>query len=281
MGVKQVVRSVVPVQAWNWLRVMRIRSINLASPKRHERHTYGGFPFTVEIGDPIARGWYDQGWAETPEVAFLRQYGLQPGATVFDLGAHQCVVAMVFSKIVEPGLVVALEGNGYNAAVGKRNVEANGIKNLRVIHGAAGGTSGTITFSETWNGEVNSGSPAVGSVEVRSYTVDELSRLYGPPKVLFIDVEGYEREVLNGASNTLSLFPDCFIEVHIGKLEKYGTNAETILTYFPREHYNLFVRIEEEEETFREFHPGDALPNVRFFLIAIAKVRMDQVRTDQ
>jgi hypothetical protein len=71
---------------------------------------------------------------------------------------------MVFSKIVEPGLVVALEGNGYNAAVGKRNVESNGIENLRVIHGAAGGTSGTISFSENWNGEVNSGSPEVGSV---------------------------------------------------------------------------------------------------------------------
>jgi hypothetical protein len=95
---------------------------------------------------------------------------------------------------------------------------------------------------------------------------------------LFTDVEGYEREVLRGASDTLSFFPDCFIEVHIGKLEKYGSNAETILTYFPRQHYNLFVRIEEEEETFRELHPGDALPKVRFFLIAIARVQADHKR---
>jgi FkbM family methyltransferase len=273
VGMKQVIRSIVPTRVWNWLRVLRIRYIIWSSPRQRARHNYGGFDLNVEVGDPMGRGWYDHDWEVLSEVAMLKQYGLRPGATVFDIGAHQCVVAMILSREVEPGLVVAVEGNGYNASVGKRNVESNGIGNLRVIHGAGGSTSGTITFSENWNGEVNHGSPDVGSVQVRCYTIDELSRLYGRPQVLFIDVEGYEREVLAGASETLSSFPDCFVEVHIGKLENFGTSAEAVMKYFPRQHYHLYVRVEEEEGPFRELQSNDALPNVRFFLLAIAKVR--------
>lgn len=267
------IRSAVPTRTWNWLRVLSIRYTIFTSSKQREQHNYGGFLLNVEIGDPIGRGWYDHDWEELPEVTFLKQYGLQPGATVFDVGAHQCVVAMMLSKIVEPGLVVAVEGNGYNASVGKRNVESNGIGNLQVIHGAGGAKPGTITFSENWNGEVNSGAPDVGSVQVRCYTIDELSRMYGTPQVLFIDVEGYEREVLNGASETLSSLPDCFVEVHIGKIEHFGATAESILTYFPTNHYRLFVRVEEEEDTFREIQAGDPLPSIRFFLLAVARVR--------
>jgi FkbM family methyltransferase len=230
----------------------------------------------VEITDPLGRGWYDRDWAELPEVAILKQHGLRPGATVFDIGAHQCVVAMILSKVVEPGLVVAVEGNGYNASVGMRNVETNHITNLRVIHGAGGATSGTITFNENWNGQVSDGSPDVGTVQVRCYTVDELSRLHGTPQVLFIDVEGYEREVLNGAKETLASFPDCFVEVHIGKIENYGATAEIIVGYFPREKYRLFVRVEDEEEAFRELEEGGTLPSMRFFLLAIARHRANQ-----
>ena len=273
---KQVVRSAVPLRAWNWLRVLRIRYTILTSRKRRERHVYGDIALTVELGDPLAVGWYGRDWPEPGEITFLRQYGLKPGATVFDVGAHQSVIAMILARIVEPGLVVSVEGNGYNAAVGQRNVESNGIGNLRALHGAGGSKSGTITFNENWNGQVNTGSLDVGSTQVRCYTIDELSRLYGQPQVLFIDVEGFEGEVLDGASETLSSFPDCFVEVHIGKLENYGARAESILAYFSTDHYRLFVRVEEYEETFRELQPGDTLPDVRFFLLAIAKARADR-----
>ena len=275
MNIKEVSRSVVPIRMWNWLRVLRIRYTILAAPRRRARHNYCGSVLNVEVADPLGRAWYDHDWAEMPEVAILKQHGLRPGATVFDIGAHQCVVAMILSKAVQPGSVIAVEGNRYNASVGTRNAKFNGIGNLHVLHGAGGSKSGTITFSENWNGQVSDGSPDVGRVEVRCYTIDELSDLYGTPQVLFVDVEGYEREVLDGASKTLATFPDCFVEVHIGKIENYGATAETILTYFPRTQYSLFTRT-EEDETFRDLQAGDSLPTVRFFLLAISKAHANQ-----
>lgn len=274
MSIKQVVRSVVPARTWDWLRVLRVRLIIKTSPRHWQRHSFGGFKFDVEIGDPIARGWYDHDCPVLPEITFLQQYGLQPGATVFDIGAHQCVIAMMLAKVVEPGLVVAVEGNGYNAAVGKRNKERNAINNLEVIHGAGGCKSGEVNFSENWNGQVNLGSPEVGNVKVPCYTIDELSRRYGTPQVLFIDVEGFEGEVLAGSQETLATFPDCFVEVHVGKMESYHTDAMSIVACFPKEHYHLFWRLDEEGHSFRQLHEGDPLPTVRFFLIAISKTRM-------
>jgi FkbM family methyltransferase len=228
---------------------------------------------TVEVNDPMARGWYTHDWEELSEMTFLKRYSLQPGAIVFDVGAHQCVVAMMLANIVKPGLVVAVEGNGYNASVGKRNAERNHFRNLEVLHGAGGATPGEITFSENWNGQVNLNGPDVGNVKVRCYSIDELSQLYGTPQVLFIDVEGFESDVLMGANKTLATFPDCFVEVHIGKLENYGVDAAKILSYFSREHYRLYWKLDREKEEFEEFLTSTPMPTERFFLLAIARDR--------
>jgi hypothetical protein len=60
--------------------------------------------------------------------------------------------------------------------------------------------------------------------------------------------------------------------VHVGApLETFGATAETILAFFPAEHYRLFVRIAEDEQ-FRELQAGEITPKVRFFLLAIARV---------
>src|SRR5215213_150137 len=71
-------------------------------------HTYGNERLKVYLADPLSQAWYDQDWSELPEVATLRQSRLHPGAKVFDIGAHQGVVALMIAREVGPrGLVVA------------------------------------------------------------------------------------------------------------------------------------------------------------------------------
>ena len=60
----------------------------------------------------MGAGWYDHDWPELPEIALLKQHGLRPGARVFDIGAHQGVVALMLSKTVGPeGFVLAVEAS--------------------------------------------------------------------------------------------------------------------------------------------------------------------------
>jgi len=118
------------------------------------------------------------------------------------------------------------------------------------------------------NSQVEDGSHEWGSMQVPSFSIDDLSMKYGTPDVLFIDVEGFECRALSGAADTLKSRPDCFVEVHLGEgLEKFGSVAE-LLSFFSRENYRLFVRTEAEEH-FAELRDESELPRERFFMVAL------------
>ena len=86
---------------------------------------FGDYDLTVELIDPLGESWYAHDWKMPPEIALLLRSRLKPGAVVFDLGAHQCVMAMLLSKIVGlNGFVLAVEGASANAKAGLRNVSS-------------------------------------------------------------------------------------------------------------------------------------------------------------
>jgi FkbM family methyltransferase len=250
---------------------------------RQVRHNYGGVPLTVYLADELSEYYYDYDWLEFPEIVFLRRHKLKPGARVFELGAHQCVVALMLSNVVGPeGSVVAVEANLHNATVGQKNRDFNRAEQLQVLHAAVADRSGKVLFNEALNGQVTSGTSELGQVEVQAFSIDDLSQEYGVPDVLFIDVNGFECQVLQGARQTLNRAPDCCIKVHAGEgLEHFGGSVAQILSFFPETDYKLFVASEAELLTpeqssspdakvkFTELTPGDNVLKSKFYLIAI------------
>lgn len=270
--IKEIARRSIPQPLWTMLRLARVWSSVHFYRKRKVTHVYGGFPLSVWLTDPLAQGWYDADWPELPEIELLKTGRLKQGARVFDLGAHQCVVAMMLSRIVgSEGQVVALEANPHNAEVGERNRALNHIARLKVLHGAAAKDPGTIDFGKGLNGTVVAGEPDWGLQRVRAYSVDELAREFGQPDVLFIDVEGFECEVLKGARETLRDRPDVFVEVHSGcGLERLGGSHEEILNTFPADHYQLFSAAADSPE-FIPVKDVNTFPEKRFFLVALKR----------
>jgi len=259
----------VPRGLWTQLRVLRIRSGIKFYKRRTVSHMFGDEPLQVLLADPEGAGWYDHDWKPLAEVELLKQGKLRPGARVFDMGAHQCVVALLLAKIVgESGFVLAVEPNAHNVAVGKENTKLNHAPQIQVVQGAVAESSGTIAVSKGLNCQVDDGSHQWGSMPVPSFSIDDLSREYGTPDVLFLDVEGYECRALSGAVETLKSRPDCFVEVHVGGgLEKFGSVSE-VLSFFPKEQYSLFVRT-EAQDNFTELPAYGDLPRERFFLVAL------------
>src|SRR6516165_11386925 len=81
-----------------------------------------GHEFEGHIADPLARGWYDHDWDRLGEIDMLGANGLRGDCRVFDLGAHQNVVAMMWAKEVGPsGTVISVEASRHNVEVGQRN----------------------------------------------------------------------------------------------------------------------------------------------------------------
>ncbi len=225
----------------------------------------------VHLADPMAERWYDHDWDSLAEIECLKLGKLKPGAVVFDLGAHQAIVALMILAEVRPGgHVVAVEASAHNHRVAKINSKLNDADGLTVLHAAVADKPGTVLISEQLNGQIVNGSNEWGQVKVDAITIDGLSKRYGYPDVIFIDIEGFEHKALEGAKETLSHGPDVFVEVHIGVgLEKFGGSADGIISYFPEAKYELYVIDNQTRDRAVAIH--DASPATfqsRFYLLA-------------
>src|SRR5439155_3901718 len=125
--------------------------------------------------------------------------------------------------------------------------------------------------NDDFDGQVQSDGSGCGHARVRAVAVDELASQFGVPDVLFIDVEGFETQVLRGASRTLATRPDCFVEVHVGEgLEKFESSADQVLGFFPGDDYDIYLASESQ----REMKPLAQCRNLmsqRFFMVCLAR----------
>lgn len=254
------------------LRAWHVRRLIRNYPARVVEHSYGGMPLKVLLADPLSEGWYDHDWADLPEMAALQHGRLRTGARVFDIGAHQGVVAALLARIVGPtGQVVAVEASPHNCRAAAANRGLNDLPQIEIVHAAVSDRPGTAVFNEGLNGQLDDGSGESGRVTVPAITIDGLAERFGRPDVVFLDVEGAEYLALSAASRVLASGADFFVEVHVGcGLEKLGGSVTTLLSFFPEDRFQLSARAEADEE-FRPLRPDDPLTRDRFFLLALRR----------
>ena len=240
---------------------------------RRVRHQYGPVRLTLHIGDPNGAAWYDEEWPDVPELKFLPRYQTRPGATVFDLGAHQGVYALMLAHAVGPGgRVIAVEANRFNVDCIKVNCRLNRVGNVEAVHAAVAEQPGWISFGRGNNGQVDAGGMHADSQQVPAVTIDGLTERHGRPAMVFLDIEGYECQALRGAKATLDTRPDVFIEVHVGYgLEDFGGSVEELLGFFPEQDYDLYGSNEIDRYPKPFVGEGRAVASDRFYLTAIAK----------
>jgi FkbM family methyltransferase len=231
MRTRQVLLRLLPASILGRLRAWRVRRMVTAYTPRVVEHTYGSGRLRVRLGDPLAAGWYDHDWADLPEIVALRGRSLGQGARVFDIGAHQGVVAMMLAREVgSSGHVVAFEPNPHNATIAKQNRELNGLTQLEIVEAAVSDRSGTVIFNQGLDGQLDDGTGAGGRMSVASVTLDQVVQRYGSPTFVMIDVEGAECMVLKGGAHVLQSSADFAVEVHVNSgLEKLGGSVDELL----------------------------------------------------
>lgn len=251
-----------------------VRSASPTFPVRVVSHRYGDFTLTVCIADELGRMWYDVDWPEFPELQFLAERRLKPGATVFDLGAHQGVVALAVNQFVQPaGRVIAVEANPFNAGLIDVNCRLNNADAITVVSAAVAEHSGVLRFGRGGNGQISEADGGGRSVVVPACTVDDLAEQQPAPDVVILDVEGYEARVLAGAPQTLQRPVDWYVEVHSGcGLQDFGGSVDELLSYFPAGGFDRYLSNEEDRQP-RPFTDNllDRIRAERFYLTAIAR----------
>jgi FkbM family methyltransferase len=159
----------------------------------------------------------------------------QPGDVVFDIGAHLGKYVVGFAdRLQGQGTIVAFEANPVTAAHLDEIVSLNGLSDLvRVVHAAVGQQAGILSMTIHGDGCDAAQSLAAGAgpaVEVRMTTVDRFVEESGlVPRLIKIDVEGYELKVLEGARQTLlEHAPVVCCEIHPRQLDALGASAPAV-----------------------------------------------------
>jgi FkbM family methyltransferase len=264
---KQIARRVLPHPIYRIYRKRRVSNQIAGFTPRVVTRSYGGRRLRVLLADPLAEGWYDHDWPRPPEIDALTTVGaLTRGATVFDLGAHQGVVAlMLAAEVGASGKIVAVEAEPHNAAVAVRNTTLNDASNVTIVHAAVAETPGSVYFAESLNGHVDP-TTGFGNVEVPAITIDRLTEQHGHPDAVLVDVEGYEGKALDGARATLESGRTSFlVEVHRDELVE--CSLDDLLKKFAG-YATLAANASASGAAVFE-SLGNRRPSGRFFLLAV------------
>jgi FkbM family methyltransferase len=152
---------------------------------------------------------------------FLQYSGvLKQGDVVLDVGANIGYYALLESKLVgETGRVYAVEPVISNFKLLEKNVQLNNARNIQAFQFAFGAEKAEteIYISTTCNWctlDKEAVQDYAGSQKVSVATVDSFLEDKATPKLIRMDVEGYEYDIFQGMPKTLEKDVTLFMEVH-------------------------------------------------------------------
>jgi FkbM family methyltransferase len=244
LGVRLAARPAVAEAVFNALRMLPGRALRQLATKyvarplvtrmdaKLEVRTDGDFVIRVETSEPMGRVLAASGRWE-PHVTAAFQALLEPGDVCVDVGANIGYNALLAAQLVGPeGHVYALEPSAQTHEWLLENLQLNGTSNVTALRVAAGAADGEILLRDRPEGQsvrsavggIDESLPAESLVSVPVQTVasliqpSEAARL----RLVKIDVEGFELEVLRGARPVFDSGgrPAVIAELHRGHVDE-------------------------------------------------------------
>lgn len=147
---------------------------------------------------------------EYREILFLRKF-LNKNDCIIDIGANVGHISLLLADIVNPENIYMFEPTPVSFSRLQENWNLNGFVTDNLYHCAVGSRNSTVfienTDSPATTNSVSSGKTDNSSVEVEQVTLDSNFDLWKEKRIglIKIDVEGYEREVLEGARKLIQI----------------------------------------------------------------------------
>jgi len=189
-------------------------------------------------------------WESWITVAIART--LRPGWHCLDIGANHGYYTLIMADAVGPqGRVVPVEPTPRLADLLRQTLDVNGFPNVSVAAEAASDTDGetvqlVIPPRRSMNARLSrEAGPNDTVVEVKSVTVDALTRDWPRVDLIKIDVEGAEESVWQGMQRTIAGNPRLVVILEFN-VERYD-DAHAFLAVIQRERFRLrYIDIDAE-----------------------------------
>jgi FkbM family methyltransferase len=193
----------------------------------------GGGRLEVDGSSQTGRILYATGEYE-PATARLITASLRPGDLMVDVGANIGFFSILAARRVGPsGRVLAFEPAAPVRARLEANLRLNGLDNVDVRGDALGAATGPTTFYPGPSTDTGLAScrplPASASITIDQVRFDDLTAGLPAVRLIKIDVEGAELNVLQGMSACLRRDrPDLIVEFTDAFLRALGGSAEAL-----------------------------------------------------
>ena len=191
---------------------------------------------------------HETGTYEKGILTFL-QSNLRKGDCFVDVGANIGLMSIFASNCVgNEGQVLAYEAHPKTAELLKENIGLNQLLNIQVCQYALGSEEGQTKIYDNW--QINRGGASLIvktndsiAFDIEIHQLDNKIPTNLQPKIIKIDVEGFELEVLKGASETIKRFQPILIvefsEIRENVHESGAQLVEIIKTFGNYRFYKL------------------------------------------
>ena len=210
--------------------------------RKYLQATAGELRFRVKTEDVVGRHIYKYGQHEPAMSAFLRRsVSVADGDLLIDIGANIGWYSMLFDRLCAgtDAQVLSFEPDPTNHAMLTQNIAMNDARHVRTFQlGLSDNDAGAALHRFS---DANLGRHSLlpindhGSVDVATARLDDI--LAQPefagrtPRLIKIDIEGFELVALRGAPETLSRCPLVILEYSPGYMRQGGIEPGALLHY--------------------------------------------------
>jgi FkbM family methyltransferase len=205
-----------------------------------------GHHIAAPLNDFVGRSIFFMGDLDR-KLTFLCRKFVRPGDVVLDIGANLGLLSFLLSSLVgHEGKVHAFEPNPSMLALMREAIERNKVTNICLHPVALGDANGSMSLS------IPSGNAGAASlvrakqggriVEVPVCRLDEVLKRQGMVRVrlIKIDVEGFEANVLNGATELFCSNPPDHILFELNEFKEDKLIQHPAVSFLHSHGYEIF-----------------------------------------
>ena len=181
---------------------------------------------------------------------------LNGDSVFYDVGSNIGYYTIFASEVCSKGEVHAFEIDPHFIQLTRMSLKANHTTATLNNNAVSNKTVDTVSYSGEFGKTSIDSTTTTGSQAVDTITIDDYAANNPYPDVMKIDVEGFERHVLEGAEQVLEEgYPKTmFLEIHPPKIKNYGGQIQDVLnliesygySYIPIEnHRNGTAKVQE------------------------------------
>jgi FkbM family methyltransferase len=180
------------------------------------------------------------------DEAFLTRY-LREKDIVVDVGANIGVLELTAASVVGPkGRVYGLEAHPRTYGFLRKNIALNSSSNIILFNLALGEKESEIVFSDFRGDDQNRVLETGRGIPVRMARLDDVPIPDRHIQLLKIDVEGYEKFVLEGAPKTLQKVSCIYFESCESHFSRYGYACSDVIGLLVRKGFTVLKLVDSE-----------------------------------